>query len=80
MGREGQAHIKIADLLKILLPKFSDLYFLNLSIHAREARGNAIPSYAALRAARISGEKIPLTLKLVSLLYSARTYFSKNLE
>lgn len=54
------------------------VFGLNLSIHAREARGNPIPPYAALRAARISGGETPLALKLESLLYSARTYFSKN--
>jgi hypothetical protein len=57
--------------------KFSDLYFLNLH-HAREARGLPISPYAALRAARISDGGDSLTLKLESLLYSARTYFCKN--
>ncbi|MEI7720060.1 MAG: recombinase family protein [bacterium] len=40
------------------------VFGLNLSIHAREARGNPIPPYAALRAARISGGDTPLSLKL----------------
>ena len=59
--------------------KFSDLYFLNLS-STREARGNPIPPYAALRAARISASEKPLSLILEPLLYSARTYFAKNSE
>jgi hypothetical protein len=58
---------------------FRTLHFLNL-LHAREARGNPIPPYAALRAARLSGGETSLALKLESLLYSARTYFSKNLD
>ena len=40
------------------------VFGLNLSIHAREARGNPIPPYAALRAARISGDETSLALKL----------------
>jgi hypothetical protein len=56
------------------------VFGLNLSIHAREARGNPLPPYAALRAAKISAPKNQLSLILESLLYSARTYFSKNLE
>ena len=63
-GWAGQTHINFADLLKILPPKFSDQNFLNLSIHAREARGNPIPPYAALRAARISASEKPLSLIL----------------
>ncbi len=67
-------------LQKITPPKnFRILYLLNL-LHAREARGNPIPPYATLRAARISGGETSLALKLESLLYSARTYFSKNLD
>jgi len=79
-GRAGQTHINIADLLKIIPPKFSDLYFLNLSLHAREARGNPISPYAALRAARISATKKPLSLIMVSLLNTARTYFANHPE
>ena len=45
------------------------VFGLNLSIHAREARGTAIPPYAALRAARISHGENPseneLSLMLV---------------
>ena len=62
---------------KSSLQKSSDLYFLTL-LHAREARGNPIPPYAALRAARLSASEKPLSLILESLLYSARTYFAKN--
>ncbi len=40
------------------------VFGLNLSIHAREARGNPISPYAALRAARISGDETSLALKL----------------
>ena len=40
------------------------VFGLNLRIHAREARGNPIPPYAALRAARISGGETSLALKL----------------
>ena len=46
------------------------IFGLNLSIHAREARGTPIPPYAALRAARISLGGDSLTLKLEPLLYS----------
>ena len=84
-GRAGQALHYALDfafafpLQKILPPKVSDMYFLNLS-STREARGNPISPYATLRAARISGGETSLALKLESLLYSARTYFSKNLD
>ncbi len=40
------------------------VFGLNLRIHAREARGNPIPPYAALRAARISASEKPLNLIL----------------
>ena len=40
------------------------VFGLNLSIHAREARGNPISPYAALRAARFSGGETSLALKL----------------
>jgi len=40
------------------------VFGLNLRIHAREARGNPIPPYAALRAARISASEKPLSLIL----------------
>ena len=40
------------------------VFGLNLSIHAREARGNPISPYAALRAARISASEKPLSLIL----------------
>ena len=59
--------------------KFSDLYFLNL-LYAREARGNPIPPYAALRAARISASEKPLSSILESLLKHARTYFSQHTD
>ena len=38
------------------------VFGLNLSIHARDARGNPISPYAALRAARISASEKPLGL------------------
>ena len=40
------------------------IFGLNLRIHAREARGNPIPPYAALRAAKISAPKKQLSLIL----------------
>ena len=40
------------------------IFGLNLSLHAREARGLPIPPYAALRAARISASEKPLSLIL----------------
>ncbi len=40
------------------------VFGLNLSIHAREARGLPIPPYAALRAARLSASEKPLPLIL----------------
>ena len=40
------------------------VFGLNLRIHAREARGNPIPPYAALRAARLSASEKPLSLIL----------------
>ena len=40
------------------------VFGLNLRIQAREARGNPIPPYAALRAARISASEKPLSLIL----------------
>ena len=40
------------------------VFGLNLRIHAREARGNPIPPYAALRAARILASEKPLSLIL----------------
>jgi site-specific DNA recombinase len=44
------------------------VFGLNLSIHAREARGNPISPYAALRAARISASEKPLSLILEPLI------------
>jgi len=75
----ANAHKDLQTCLKILPPKFLDQNFLNL-LHAREARGNPTPPYAALRAARFSDDKIPLALKLVSLLNTARTYFSNHAD
>ena len=40
------------------------IFGLNLSLHAREARGNPLPPYAALRAAKISAPKNQLGLIL----------------
>ncbi|MAZ41129.1 hypothetical protein CL654_03365 [bacterium] len=50
---------EIAQKEDLLLKKSSlqKIFGLNLSIHAREARGNPIPPYAALRAAKISAPK-----------------------
>jgi hypothetical protein len=73
----ANAHKDLQISLKSSLQK---IFGLNLSIHAREARGNPIPPYAALRAAKISAPKKQLGLILESLLKHARTYFSKNLE
>ena len=44
---------------KSSLQKFSDLYFLNL-LHAREARGNPIPPYAALRSTKLTMNRAAL--------------------
>ena len=57
---------KIAESEDLLLKKSSlqKIFGLNLTMHAREARGNAIPPYAALRAARISASEKPLSLIL----------------
>jgi len=46
-GRAGK-HIKIADFPKILPPKSSAFEFLNLTLHAREARGTAKPHWLSL--------------------------------
>lgn len=80
LGGQANAHKDLQTSFKILPPKFLDLYFLNLSLHAREARGNPLPPYAALRAARSEIGKKELSLILESLLYSARTYYCKNDE
>ncbi|WKZ26465.1 MAG: recombinase family protein [Candidatus Paceibacterota bacterium] len=57
---------KIAQAEDLLLKKSSlqKIFGLNLSIHAREARGNPIPPYAALRAAKTSAPKKQLSLIL----------------
>ena len=75
----ANAHKDLQTSLKIFPPKFSDQNFLNL-LHTRIASGNPIPPYAALRAARSEISKKELGLILESLLYSARAYFSKNLD
>ncbi len=60
------------------------VFGLNLRINAREARGNPIPPYAALRAARISDGETPLALKLEPRpgfepgTYTLRKYCSTN--
>ena len=58
---------KIAEAEDLLLKKSSlqKIFGLNLSIHAREARGNPLPPYAALRAAKISAPKKQLSLIMV---------------
>ncbi len=76
-GGRGKRTYNLQTSLKSSLQKFSDLYFLNLH-HAREARGLPIPPYAALHAARSETGEKELGLILESLLYSVRTYFSKN--
>ena len=73
----ANAHKDLQTSLKSSLQKISDFGFLNL-LQAREAPGNPTPPYAALRAARAEIGKKELGLILESLLYSARTYFSKN--
>ena len=57
---------KIAEKEDLLLKKSSlqKIFGLNLSIHAREARGNPTPPYAALRAARAEIGKKELGLIL----------------
>ena len=52
------------------------IFGLNLSLHAREARGNAHSPYAALRAAKNSLGETDLVLILESLLKHARTNFA----
>ncbi len=54
------------------------IFGLNLSLHAREARGTPISPYAALCAARISASEKPLSLILECLYDFTRTYFIKN--
>ena len=54
------------------------IFGLTLSLHAREARGNAHSPYAALRAAKFSTSEKPLSLILESLFNSARTYFAQH--
>ena len=78
-GRGKQAYCIILPSKKSSLHK---VFGLNLSIHAREARGLAISPYAALRAARIStpvsDSENGLGLIFESLLNHARTYFATN--
>jgi len=64
--RDASTLDEIAEKEDLLLKKSSlqKIFGLNLSIHAREARGNPIPPYAALRAARISASEKPLSLIL----------------
>jgi len=61
---------KIAEVEDLLLKKSSlqKIFGLNLSLHAREARGNPLPPYAALRAAKISAPKNQLSLILEPLI------------
>ena len=58
---------EIAEKEDLLLKKSSlqKIFGLNLSLHAREARGNPLPPYAALRAAKISAPKKQLSLIMV---------------
>ena len=57
---------KAAEAEDLLLKKspLQKIFGLNLSLYAREARGNPIPPYAALRAAKTSALKKQLSLKL----------------
>jgi len=62
---------------KFFLQKSSASEFLNLP-HTREARGEPVFPYAALRAARASIGEMPFDLIMVSLLKHARTYFAQH--
>ncbi|MCX6787181.1 MAG: hypothetical protein NTY93_01505 [Candidatus Kaiserbacteria bacterium] len=77
-GRVGQAHFVGAFAFPSKKSSLQKIFGLNLSLHAREARGNAYFPYVALRAAKFSASEMPLGLILESLLKHARTYFTQN--
>ena len=54
------------------------IFGLNLTLHAREARGVAEIQWASIAEAHCLENKIPFNLLMVSVYRSARTYFSRN--
>ena len=54
------------------------IFGLNLTLHAREARGVAETQWASVAEAHCLESKISLNLLLVNIYRSTRTHFSKN--
>ena len=80
-GRVGASGISsVFDLpsKKSSLQKSSDLYFVNLTLQTREARGIALDQWAELRSARQKIGKMETCLILECLLKHVRTHFTRN--
>ena len=54
------------------------IFGLNLTLHAREARGVAEIQWASIAEAHCMENKIPLNLLMVSVYRSARNHFSRK--
>ena len=65
---------------KSSLQKSSALNFVNLTLHAREARGVPQNQWFSLLAAKENHSENDLVPILVTLYNSARTYFSTNVD
>jgi len=65
-------------LQKILPPKIFGFRILNLTLHAREARGVAENPWFSLAHTKENASEKNLVSSVVALYHSARTYFSRN--
>ena len=77
-GGWGKRTYKKQTFLKSSLQKSSAFEFLNLTLHAREARGTAKPHWFSLVGGKENQSENDLVPVLVSIYNSARTYFSNN--
>ena len=70
-------YLKVFDLpsKKLSLQK---IFGSNLSLHTREARGVALPQYAALRAAKNNFSENDLVLPIAELYEVLRSHFSRK--
>ncbi|MDO8620207.1 MAG: zinc ribbon domain-containing protein, partial [bacterium] len=78
--KDAQNIDKIVSSPSLILKKVTALkiFGLNLTLHAREARGVAETQWASIAEAHCLENKIPLNLLMVSVYRSARTHFSRN--
>ncbi|OGG59889.1 hypothetical protein A2765_04910 [Candidatus Kaiserbacteria bacterium RIFCSPHIGHO2_01_FULL_56_24] len=78
----ANAHIDLQTFLKSFPPKSSASYFLNLTIHAREARGTAKMYWLSLlggKESQYQNASFPMSVpKVVRVYRAARTYFQSQ--